>query len=411
MLTKYVSGVGISTKVVMLVAMHLLYSGSALAELWRFSPSLTLEGRYDDNIRLRTIPHNDVAGLLLKGQLGFSRLTEVGGVTGRLHLDLSEYRGDNELNDNNENLYLTFASHHNTELNKFSILGSFKSDTTLRKFDAVDAPDEGDVDIPESDIDDGIVSVDIRRNILKISPSLEYKFTERTSLNAVLGYVDVSYQDNQVGSGLFDHDQSSLNAGITHSLNERDSFNTSLGYKFFQSPDNANNQADSYDFTLGYSRSFSEIMSGRIDVGVNYTQQESNLGNRDISGYVLRVNLKRKTEQKRFNLSFSHDLTPSGSGFITESNQLKLRMIHNFSKRLSGSVNFVYTDRDPVNSSQSKADKYFAFQPRLNWKFDRWWKLSAGYQFRSKENGNDVEKAESNAVFLSISHNKHVTFD
>jgi len=396
--------------ITVVVTTALLLPGYSFAEKWLLSPNITLEERYDDNIRLTTGPHDAVTGTILKGSLGFSRLTENSDVTGRLRLDLSNYSGDDELSKelskNNKNLDLLLSSFSKTELTRWGFDGSFKSDTTLRNIDNTE--DLGE-ELPDPDA--GIVTVDIRRNALRLSPSLGYKFSERTGLNIGYSYLDVRYEDNPTGSGLFDYDENSISAGMSHGLTERDTINANLGFSSFQSPDNANNQADTYNLTVGFRRAFSEIMYGSIDIGVNYTEQKSDVYSLDSSGYILRLKLNRKTEQKRFNLNIKHDLAPSGTGYLTETSQLNLSVIHHFSKRLSGSLFTRYTYRDRVNSQLENVNRYFSIRPRLSWKLDRWWTVAGGYQYRSNDSEGSGEKADSNAVFLSLTHNKPVTFD
>jgi len=386
----------------------LLFSSAALSEQWKLTPSITLEERYDDNIKLTTDPHESVTGTLLKGKVGFSRLTENSGVTGRIHLDLSDYSGDEVAKDNNSNLHLSLASHYGTELVRWGLNGSFKKDTTLRNIEFID--DEPDFDIDDG-VDSGIVNVDIERNAAVLTPSWEYKLDERTTLNAGYSYLDVSYKDNPSGSGLFDYDQNSVSAGIFYKLSERDTINARVGFLHFQSPGNFDNKVDSYDFTLGYKRNFSEILSGSIDFGANYTEQESSVLNTDTGGYILQLKLNRKTEVKRFSVSLGHDLKPSGSGSVVETSQLKLKMVHNFSRRLSGGIAARYFDRKPLVSTQGNTERYFSIEPSIKWKFDRWWTVAGGYRFRSNENANNIDTAESNAVFVSLRHNKSLIFD
>lgn len=387
----------------------LMLPGHSYAELWRFTPSIALEGRYDDNIRLVTVPHDDVTGVVLRGNLGFSRLTERSGVTGRLHLDLSDYSGDEQVTNNNENIHLGLTSYVNTERTKLGFNGLYRRDTTLKRIGILEEPiDDGLID---DDIDEGLVNVDIRRNRLRLAPYWRYNLTERTDLGLSYSYTDVWYDKNSVGSGLFDYDQHVVNVGVFRRLTERDTINAKVGVGRFESPDNSGNEVDSYSLTVGFKRQLSETTSGSINVGVNHSEQNSNVSSSETDGFVFRMNLNHKTELTRYKLSLMHDLHPSGSGNISEASQLRLRVTHNFSSRLSGLLGMRYIEEEIIGVSQPDTRNYYAIEPGLSWKVTRWWTLAGGYNYRNSKRDSSVDAAESNAVYISLGYSKPTTLD
>lgn len=392
------------------VVVSFMIPGQSFAELWQLTPRITLEEIYDDNIRLLTGPHDSVTGTLLKGYFGVSRLTENSGVVGRLYLDLSDYSGDEEVTDNNNNVHISLDSHRKTERTKWGLKGVFRRDTTLRRIDVLEDSDDAPVDI-EDDVDEGLVTTDIRRHRLNLRPSLQHSISERTELSMSYNYQDVRYEDNPAGSGLFDYFQHSVNAGFFRRLTERDTINFSLGVGRFESEDNADNQVDTYALTVGFKRALSETTNGTIKVGINHSEQKSNVQDSESDGYILRLGLNHKTEVTRYNALLSHDLKPSGAGNIIEATEFNLRIRHRFSERLGGALNLGYTERETIGSSPSNTRRYYSIRPRLNWKLSRWWTVGGGYNYRQSKADGSVDSADSNAVYISLSHSKPITLD
>jgi len=374
----------------------LLLPGQSFAELWQFTPSITLEERYDDNIRLTTGPHDDVTGTLLKGSVRFSRASETGGLSGTLRVNLNDYSGDEVDSDIKHNVFFDFASHTSTERSRLALAGTLKQDTTAR---SIDFEEVGD------DIDEGLVDVDIRRNKLNVTPSFQYNLSERTSLDLSYYFYDVRHEDNPVGSGLFDYDQHSITGTINRKLSERDTLIAAAGVSKFRSPDNNDIETDSYELTAGFMRQFSEITVGEMLVGVRKAESESAIQTSDDTGFVLRLKLVHDTETDKYEVGIAHDLQPSSSGALEEANTFTFNAARKLTELLKGSVRVRWHETETLTTN-SRTRRFLSIKPRLDWRLTRWWSLGAGYIYRQKEDSSGSVDAESNAVFVSIRYRK-----
>jgi len=374
---------------------------NSFAELWEFKPNVVLEERYDDNIRLTTLPHESVTGTLLKADVGFRRATEISSISGKIRTSLSNYSGDAEVTDKNNNQYFKFASNYNTELARWGFDGSLKRDTTLRSV----------VDDQPDDIDNGLVNIDIRRYRLRLRPSWTYSLNERMSLKLIYDYTDLRYENNRPASGLFNYKQNGLSAGISRKLSERDTMSAGIGYVRYKSPANALSVADTYSLTAGYSRKFSETVNGSVKVGINNTSQTSTLLNSDSNGYIFELKADKKTELDKYSLLISHDLQPTGNGVINEVNQLKAKMNHRFSPRLNGSIGLRYIQKKTIDTAVDVTREYVLVEPRVGWKLTRWWSLIGGYRYSGSKRNANVAYANGNVVFLSLRYRKSVALD
>lgn len=388
----------------------LLAPNTLWAEQWVFQPTVTLEERYDDNLTLTTGPHDDVIGTILRGILSFSRLSETGGIVGRIHADTSDYSGDDRIDSSKTNIFFTSRMNHNTELSKLGFKISYKHDSTIRNIDTTIGEDTEEPVI-DNDTDAGLVDFDIKRNTLKAEPTFFYQLNERSGLNLAYELTDVKYKDNISGSGLFDYDTHRVSAGYIYNLSERDAVSLTLSGSQYTSPDNNDNKVDSYEISAGYRRALTETTIGELILGVNESKQESSISSSDENGYVVRAKLERKTEQTNYLLEISHDLQPSGLGSVNETNEFDFRLLHGFSTRLKGILNMRYQQSSGFDSNSSAKNHYAIIEPGLRWNVTRWWTLSGGLRFRKNKRISNIDTADSNAVYLSIGYSKPYTSD
>lgn len=391
------------------VVFSLIFSYSAAAELWKFQPTVSLEGRYDDNLRLTTQPHEAVNATILRGVLAFSRLTETGGIIGRIHADASNYSGDDEIKSSSNNLLFTANANHKGERSKMGVDFSYKRDTTIRNLNPNIGEDIDENIVIDPDLDVGLVEVDIKRDSIKVRPTMYFQLNERTGLNLSYQLSDIQYKDNLLGSGLFDYDRQELRVGLSRQLTERDLISFNVAGARYEAPDNNDNKVDSYETTVGYKRLISEKTNGEILVGLNQSEQSSLLSSSKDNGFVLRGKLEHITEQTNYLLRGSHDLQPSGGGSVREINQVDFKVKHSFSSRLNGIFNLRAQQRNTIENNSKERQHFLSLEPGLRWKLTRWWNLGTGYRYRKSKRSTNKDAADSNSVYVSIGYSKPYT--
>lgn len=392
-----------------------LFSNTASAELWKFQPDITLEERYDDNLRLTTSPHDSVLVSRLRGVLAFSRLTETGGVIGRIRAVANHYSGDDQIENNTTNILFTLNANQKSELAEWGAGLFYKKDTTIKSIDTSldinpDSPAE-EPPVLDDGTDLGLVEVDIRRNTLRVDPYWKLQLSERSSVNAFYRLTDVTFDNNVANSGLYDYDSHEVGVGFSHLLTERDTVFVAVAGSKYKAPDNNNNKVDSYELTAGYMRELSETTRGKVEVGVNKTEQTSLVSSNDDTGSIFRAEIVHKSEQSRYILVLSHDTQPSGVGNLTELSQLGFRIKHKFSTRLDGLVRMRYHQRKSINDTASAKNHYASIEPSLRWKLTRAWTVGGGVNYRKGKRSTNIDTADATAVFLSIGYSEPFTSD
>ena len=161
----------------------------AVANVWIFEPSVSLDQRLDDNYRLETGVQREVSATRLVGDLGLSRRSRTATFTGGVRVDglltQGEYEGD-EL-DSNQVFFLDTVL--GDERTKWGADVSFKQDTPSRDISA-------DLSSAASEAtDSGVVTQrsNVARRQLIVGPSVTRALTRRASIEAGLKYTNVSH--------------------------------------------------------------------------------------------------------------------------------------------------------------------------------------------------------------------------
>lgn len=397
------------------VVILLAVSGLAHAERWQIVPSVQLEERYDDNITLSPTNPESALGSFLKGQLAFSRLTEISTIEGRLSVEYSYYDDPPaSVKDDNTNVYFDLDSEFRTELSRYGLLALIRRDTTLRFAESLENETPGDIESPDDpitegpdiadgiDLDRGLVQQEIERETLSVSPYWSLDLDERSSIELSYRFTDVNYKKNPSASGIFDYESHDLTSAYEFNVSERDTLGVGVSVGQFKSPDNSNNTVDTYSIKGLYSRRFSQTLDGALELGVNHYKQESDASTttNEADGVVFGMTLNKHTETDRYSVSFLHNIQPSGDGTVSETSQLNLNGRRALSERLAIFAALGIAETERVGESNSKRE-YLYFSPRLEWKMTQEWTLGAGYRY-TRNDVSTTQSADSNSFSLSL---------
>ena len=387
----------------------LLAPSLAKAEAWQVRPSVMLEERYNDNFTLdSTSPVSSIESLL-RGSLAFTRLTESSEVSGRLHAGVQSYYFSDEFHTSN-NQYVTFYSLKKLELSQWKFDSTFRRDSTTRSFNSTQDITQDSVD-GIGDVDEGFVSVELKRNTFRLNPGWNYQVDERSNLSMDYQFTGAFYENNRQGTELYDYNQHSLSLGYSRSLSEREGVGTTASFSRYSAADNENISIDSQTLKVGYWNSFSETTKGSISLGLRRSAGEDDVSDFDQLGYIFRLKLKYKTELNQISGTIVHDLEPSGSGTLYESTQLGLDVSRAIRPRLSAALNSSVYTNDSIDSSSSDRWYYLSISSSLNWQMTRWWTVGGGLMYRVRERIESPDDADSKIIFLTVRYSKGIDID
>lgn len=385
-----------------------LNSSSVFAEAWQLVPTLSLEGRVDDNISMKQNPSGDYATeALLRGVLSFSRLTDTTDITGRAHANFSTKTKSNQ--------FFTLSGKKKYELTQWGVDSYYRRDSTVRPnndFETEIAPTDPDQTLDDvvGDVDEGQTSVEVRRNTFRLKPYVGHAFSERLSSALNYGLSTVNYSNNFDTSGLFDFQQHSIGAGISWKLGERDSVRSGMEVSRFIASDRVDTTVDSASVSFTYVRQITENLRGSGSLGLRRSYLNDENQERIDDGFIARLFAGYEGQVSRLTAKLSHNLEPSGTGVLLETTNLKLNAIRKLRERLSVGLRLRVFRNSPIRTNAN--DAYFLnASPRIRWNYSRWIALEGGYHYRRREIAESGNDAESNAVFVSIRYSEKLDID
>jgi len=377
------------------------YSSGLFAEAWELKPTVVLEERYHDNLYI--LSGNSASSSfesLMKGVLAFRRLSETTNIEGRLHANLSNISTNQQ--------YFTLTSFKKFERATFGLDGSYRRDNTTR---TIETDQELDVEVQQvNDVDEGLSEIDIVRNTLKLEPKWSYQYNERIEVNLGFSFNNVSYENNSVGTSLYDFQQQGITTSFSRNLSKRDILITAFNFSRYDY-DDVGTTGDSSKVTLSYRSSISELTRNSISVGIRRSNLKTTSTDETNIGFLVHMVMDSKMERGHFSASAQRSLEPSGSGNLIEISELGVKLRYKIKERLFARVKVRGTENNPVSNDTGTKRYFFQLSPQLIWKISRWWAIGAGYMYQRREQLDGPNDGDNNMVFVNLRYSKAITLN
>ena len=234
-------------------------------------------------------------------------------------------------------------------------------------------------------------------------------------------YNDVQYNDTGE-NGYADYHVNSGRASLQRMLNER----TNASITLLHSQTSNDNQVDSKNTSLqaGSSHSFSETLSASLFAGVRRTEADFSQSSlipifagdtiigfipltEDVSrsdwGYTFSGNLSKKFLRGQTDISASRDISNDINGLPIEVTRLSWNNLYRFSEILWGNLNLELYKSETNNNARSNLNRnYYQLEPKINWAFQQFWRISGSYRYRKQTFDNTGDDATQNAAYLTL---------
>jgi hypothetical protein len=397
----------------------LLMADLSVAEEWWMTPSLRLEGEYNDNISLTTLPHSSVTRSLVAPRLDLGVQAPVWQINGSAEFMRQHYSDRSSLGRDSQNYKL--SSKYQTERSTWRLDGN-RSYAPVLVNNAIDP-------------DVGISQLRMERKSTDVSPSWAWGMTELTQLQLSYQKSDVTYEDGQI-FGLFDYNSRGVTAGLSHQLSFQTQATLSLGYSVYDVPANRF-KSRTASAQAGLSHSFSDTFSGSLSVGAQRTVSEgfirgdclvkdfefffdSNFNltvievcrvfaivpiSQDKITTLISAGLERKFEATRLSANFSRSIVPSGSGILVQTDALSIQASRPFSARLTGSLSTGVYDVSSNFDEFTDIDRRLIYaHSALLWRWTERWGIETSLRYNRLKYDNSPDAATGRAVFLKLSY-------
>jgi len=370
---------------------------------WKIDPTIQFQVGYNDNIRLSIDDEASSAEATLSPSAIFSVETPTSGTSGNLRFDFRRFEDDSNLDDNNVR-FIT-DSYHRMERSELGLDLDFIKDTTL-----------------DSQLENtGLVLGRVTRHRVNVGPSWTYNFDERTQARFGYSYNDVRY-NNTGETGYVNYHINSGQASLQRVLNERTVASITLSHNQTSN----DNQVDSKNTNLqaGGSYQFSETLSASLFAGVRRTQADFSQSSlipifvgdiiigfipltEDVSrsdwGNTFSGSLTKDFLRGQTSLSASRDISNDINGIPVEVTRLRWNNLYRFSETLSGNLNLEFYKSETNNNARNNLNRdYYQIEPRFNWDFEQFWRISGSYRYRKQTYDNTSDDATQNAAYLTL---------
>ncbi len=320
------------------------------------SGSLFTQVKYDTNVNFSS--SNDLEDWIyeLLPKFTLRNFTETSNLWVSAGFRAQKYNTEDQL-DCLDQKYQLEGSYNLTERFSFGISGRYSLDTTL------------DQELEEG----GYILTRSRRKLYRISPSIRWNSSERTSWTFSTDSYHVNYQNDYYS----DYSTFYATLGCTHFLSDQTTYlivQTSAGTIDFQE-----GNSRTYDINLGIGKSFTERLSGEVLLGINYTKSRQRVvvgWNEYIiwpsleivrepvietktyydTGWIGAGKLKWLWETGGINLSATRNVSGSAYGQTTTRSRLTTIVRQNLSERLFLSTYISYSKVEFENSLYNYSD-------------------------------------------------------
>lgn len=363
----------------------------ASSSAWFVQPSATSNVTQDDNIRLSNSDSDEVTGSVTSVGADLSYESEVTGIVIKPSLTVHRYSDGDDLDKELYNLNSEF--NHSRERDQFSVGLGLSRDSTLTS--EVDAT--------------GPTTNTVYRDDRRFSPSYKYRITERASIGMNYSYQQVEYEDN-LNSGFIDYDYSTISGNVGYRITEFSDIGVEVLRRNYESRDSLRKTVTS-GVSVGLSHQLSDVTTVRGAFGANTTDSKKYLLLGALpqevkdDGVAFDLSIISRLEGGDIEFGFGRQQIATGAGDVREQDALRIRISHNFSERLSGSVNARAFEINEIGTGDDGSERsYRDIGGTLAYQFSRDWSLNGGYKYRWQKYSGQTQDAESNAVEIGVSY-------
>lgn len=362
---------------------------AATAEQWFVQPKAQVRPFYEDNVRLTPSGGTNSSGVILRAAASAGRLTE----TTEASIDAAAVRREyfDATDLSSTDFFGRGLYSHQIERDRFTIDAELDLDSTLTS------------EVGTS----GLVDRQVPRSRWYLAPKWEHYLSERTVVDLNASFQQVDYDDG-FRYGLVDYDYGTLGAGLAHGLSETTQLVGRLSYDDYRG-DQVDSQSNTIGMLVGAVHAVSERLTVTTLGGWRRSETELRVPGvtlRDTSnGFVFDLGIENKLETGTLAAGIGRSLTPASTGGMLVTDRLTV----DWDRRLSGTWDLklgvvAYRNERPSGQASSNDRDFLSIAPSIGYRWDRRWRLEAGYRYRYQKYDNDPDDAQAHAVFVAVTY-------
>lgn len=377
-----------------LAALAALLAGStASAANWEFAPRVELGYLYNDNYRLEQPGGEiEVSGAEADAAFTFRTLdprTQVE-ITPRVHATYFPSEDDQDSTD----YFLEGRVADATPRRRTGVSAALSRQDVVRS-ELVGAQFEGDLGDPQ-EVDSGLAIERNERDLIRIVPYFEYDATERSFVEFNARFVDAQF-DRQIENRNRDFSDYGVSAGYGFRISPR----TQIVARALASQFETDIETRAYGAEAQWATDFSPTARFYISAGAQQTEPENS--DETDTHWIGGVGGRWTTQRNALFLDLTRSVGPVAAGTVVERHQLRLRIDHDISPRLSLGFGLrASRDEDIDDAGVYPTREYAAADARIEWRWQRHLSFFAQYAYAWQEYEDELSDASSNRILIGV---------
>lgn len=397
------------------IAARSLAAGIAVAWLaplqaaWEFVPQVGLLVEGNDNPRLQVFNEDEASRAILDLRATISNYGERGSIFIEPRIRSSAYSDpeDDDL-DNDDILIRSYGQYGWT-----SVTAGYYSQFERRSIQSSEfvssVPDDPDLPLPP-DVGTGeVLFFNQDQDTAWFAPFVEYDLSQRSALRFEYQTIDVSYTGPQLPDR-GDFREKKFYTGIVRHVDSRTDVTARAFVSHFEGDVNQNN-TDTTGVEGRFTRPMSEVWTFSLGAGVQrsdfrFIQFPRRLIDNATSNVVADVEFQQRSDLRTMNLRFAREIYPTGSGFLSEVDQISVFVEQEFTPKLTGRFGIRYDDIAALDAVEARDDRDYArADVEFRWRMSQRIFLLAGYQYTTQDFPEQpLPQAVSNALYFGVNY-------
>ena len=339
-----------------------LTAAEAAEETW--SPRISLQWKYDDNINFSS--RNKVRDWIyeVRPELTWRRRTERDDLRFTARLLGQKYDTESELDTLDQDYRLEVSSQLWPTL-RLSFDGSYRKDTTL------------DSELRE----EGILLFREDRKVYRMEPSVRWQATERSAWE-----MSIPFHQENYGGQYDDYDYKSTGTYLEYSRMLADNRTYIFVQPGFSYADFETGDTRTYQMMCGVDRAFSGRLTLRASGGVSFSRIKEDTKTSIETGFVASVEAHGKLERGNWRARYIRDVYPGGVGTTVLRDRVTLKGMYRLSERMRFTGQTSFTDVSSQGDGGDGGDGYYG---RYEYSADYWtFSIRPGLVYRLAEHAN-----------------------
>jgi hypothetical protein len=374
------------------VALALLACGSASSANWEFAPRIEGGYRYNDNYRLE-LPGGEIEVSGAEADAAFTVRT----VDPRTRIELTPriratYFPDEPEQDSTDYFFAALLEDETPRRRMGFLADVAREDVVRSEFPGADI--DGGLGDPEEG-DSGRFIEENRRDLIRLAPHFSYDLSQRYRLDLEARYVDANY-DRDVQGAQQDFSDLAASAGAGIRISPR----SILLLRGVASRYETNVKADAYGGEIEWGADLSPTSHFYLRLGAQQTEPDNGESH---SNVIAGVGGQWQSQRNRLFLDLTRTVGPVAAGTIVERHQLRFRLGHDISQRLSTVLGARVSRDEAIDDlSTHPTREYAAAEAGLEWRMLRQWALIATYSYRWQEYEDEPSDASANGFLIGL---------